>query len=251
MSSEVYGYCNGLFLFGIYVDHSRSGVGKLTEFGLWNPFTRRYKVILGCPVQSNVAKHSNFSLGFDYALDDHKIVIVSEFIEDLNEGLVCFPVWVFSLKSNFWRQIQDAPLLFYNHSITAGDLNSCYASFANGALYWPRDSDIHGLDLANEVIFSVKLVHACSAVFREYGRFSEVMEVFDDNLYTSKFLPSEGQTRRFYLRVRDECGGGAAGCWREAFALDEGIYRLLSQPLACSKTGDSILLLKERPLFLV
>ncbi|GKV45181.1 hypothetical protein SLEP1_g52292 [Rubroshorea leprosula] len=50
---------------------------------LWNPFTRRYKRLPLCPIQtlSGFRKFVNFGLGYDSALDDYKVVMISEFYD--------------------------------------------------------------------------------------------------------------------------------------------------------------------------
>ncbi|GKV45180.1 hypothetical protein SLEP1_g52291 [Rubroshorea leprosula] len=109
------GSCNGLFLLGMVVNY------KVIDFAIWNPFTRRFKKLLPCPVLT-LPGYQNLlgsGLGYDSALDDYQIVMTSKFS---NPNSVSFQVWVFSLKSNSWRRsqyVEDA-------------LTKCVGLFANG-----------------------------------------------------------------------------------------------------------------------
>lgn len=245
--SLVYGpsLCNGLILSKLYLEGVDNGDVKFMGLFLWNPFTRRrYKIILNCPVHADYCRAtSSIGLGFDSAHDDYKVVIISELI---NDGSHCFPVRVFSLKSNSWKRIQDAPILFNVDTFNTGDLRSSTAKFANDALYWLRDFEILGFDLANEMFFSIELP-GYSASPRSYRG---LVVVIDGSLYIAKIL-DDGRTQQYYLRVGDDEGtAGAVGFWTEAFEVDEG-YRVFfnygfSWPLTYSKAGGSILLSQLR-----
>ncbi|GKV17334.1 hypothetical protein SLEP1_g27850 [Rubroshorea leprosula] len=157
-------------------------------------------------------------LGYDSALDDYKIVLISEF-SDSRRDHVSFQVWVFGLKSNSWQKNQDAPLV-------TDDRISFEGVFTNGALHWECDGYILGFDLANEVFFKLP-----------------------GNLYTSR-ITAKGRAVEFYIFVSDNGGQGAGGSWKKAFALEaEEIIGnaevCFPWPLACSKGRDSILLYKS------
>ncbi|GLT95739.1 hypothetical protein SLE2022_134040 [Rubroshorea leprosula] len=74
----------------------------------WKPFTRSYKNILQYP---GYDQSSSWGLGYDSALDDCKIVMISK-VYPSKDHFCSFPDWVFGLKSDSWRKIQDAALSF-------------------------------------------------------------------------------------------------------------------------------------------
>lgn len=237
LEPSVCGLCNGLILFGFY---TKSVFYAPKTLFLWNPSTRHYRIIPKCPVATT---SEGIGLGFDSANDDYKIVFISD---KSNGDHARFPVWIFSLKSNSWKKIQDeAPILPDFDSSGPGDVQSPFARFAGGALYWKREFEILGFDLANEMFFNIELNPNYSVAPWD-------VVVVDDNLYTTK-LAADRRTQRFYKRVRDEGKGGGAGCWVEAFGVDEGegVYHggrgdeLVSWPKAYAKAGDKILLSKE------
>ncbi|GLT95740.1 hypothetical protein SLE2022_134050 [Rubroshorea leprosula] len=213
---------NGLILLGF----------RSNNLALWNPFARRYRRLPLCPVKtlSGFQNFVNFGLGYDSALDDYKVVTISEF-HDSNH--VVFQAWVFSLKSNSWKRSQDV-----ENKFTA--LVGC---FANGALYWECDNKFVGFDLTNEVFFDLPLFPGWdpkSIYHHDY----DILVVFGGNLYAS-IIRDEHKSVEFYLFVSDKSGEVAGGSWRKEFTLEEGDL----SPLAYSKEGDKILFRKGNEIF--
>ncbi|GLT68711.1 hypothetical protein SLA2020_409170, partial [Shorea laevis] len=203
---------NGLILFGVST--------------LWNPFTRRYKNILHCSVGTlgGYKGRQCFGLGYDSALDDYKIVLISEF-SDSKRDHVSFHVWVFGLKSNSWQKNQGAPLV-------RDDRISFEGVFTNGALHWECDGYILGFDLANEVIFKLPGNSSPGKIVTNHlGVFSyekTMMLVLGGNLYTCR-ITAEARAVGFYVFVSDNGGqgAGAGGNWvlRGLLSLASGMFK--------------------------
>ncbi|GKV45188.1 hypothetical protein SLEP1_g52299 [Rubroshorea leprosula] len=103
------GSCNGLILLGMILKPFLGvflGANPTMDLAIWNPFTRRYKKLPLCPVQTLpwYKQFLSFGLGYDSALDDYKVIMISH-VEESNHD--SFQVWVFSLKSNSWRRSRD------------------------------------------------------------------------------------------------------------------------------------------------
>ncbi|GLT95750.1 hypothetical protein SLE2022_134140 [Rubroshorea leprosula] len=223
-SNMVCGSCNGLILLGM-LSNSRF---RRTEHAIWNPFTRRYKKVPICPVQTlpGYGWYVNIGLGYDSAHDDYKIIMISQVVESNH---VSYPVWLFSLKSSSWRRSQDFLLELRNGS------REIAGRFANGALYWDGSDGIVGFDIANEVFFMIQKSSGC-------------LVVLGGNLYIP--VPrAEDKDVDFYLYASDKGGEVASGSWRKEFTVEEEVlsrYNILRLwPLAYSKDGDSILLLSK------
>ncbi|GLT95756.1 hypothetical protein SLE2022_134200 [Rubroshorea leprosula] len=237
--TSVCGSCNGLFLLGIFVKD------QTMDFALWNPFTKRYRKLPPCPVQTlpGYKKFISFGLGCDSALNDYKTVMIAK-IHDSNDDdddhddCVHFQVWVFSLKSDSWKRIQDVE----------DELTTWVGSFANGALYWGCENKFVGFDLANEVFFDLPLLNDCGPAAIYY----DIEVVFGGNVYTP-ITHAEEDTIEFYLWVDDDGGEVAGGCWRKEFTLEKEKNISFSLfppfPLAYSKEGDGILLHKGNLIY--
>ncbi|GKV45189.1 hypothetical protein SLEP1_g52300 [Rubroshorea leprosula] len=223
-SNMVCGSCNGLILLGM-LSNSRF---RRTEHAIWNPFTRRYKKVPICPVQTlpGYCWYFNIGLGYDSAHDDYKIIMISLVVESNHFS---YPVWLFSLKSSSWRRSQDFLLELRNGS------REIAGRFANGALYWDGSDGIVGFDIANEVFFMIQ-------------KSSGYLVVLGGNLYIP--VPrADDKDVDFYLYASDNGGEVASGSWRKEFTVEEEVlsrYNVLRLwPLAYSKDGDSILLLTK------
>ncbi|GLT63242.1 hypothetical protein SLA2020_358200 [Shorea laevis] len=222
--TSVCGYCNGLFLLGILVKDENM------DFAQWNPFTKKYKKLSPCPVQTNPGfkRYMCFGLGYVSATNDNKIVMISKVRKSNDDDGVCSQVWVFSLNSNSWRWIQD---LKYEPTSWVG-------LYANGALYWENNNKCVGFDITNEVFFNLTLLSDCgpTAIYYE-------IVVLGGNLY-SPVIRNEPNSIEYYLRVRDNGGEVAGGGWRKEFIIQEEGNIMFSAPLplAYSKEGDNILL---------
>ncbi|GLT37399.1 hypothetical protein SLA2020_117170 [Shorea laevis] len=230
--TAVCGSCNGLFLLGIFVKD------RNMDFSLWNPFTKKYKKLPPCPVQTNPGfkRFMCFGLGYVSAANDYKIVIISKVRKSNDDDDVCFQVWVFSLNSNSWRRIQDVE----------DELTPWVGLYANGALYWENEYKCVGFDIANEVFFDLPLL----SDFGPTVIYHDSMVVFGGNLY-SPVIRNEPNSIEYYLRVSDNGGEVAGGSWRKEFTL-EGERNILFDrplPLAYSKKGDSILVNKGNVIY--
>ncbi|GLT36879.1 hypothetical protein SLA2020_112260 [Shorea laevis] len=199
---------------------------------LWNPFTRRYKRLPLCPVQtlSGFREFVNFGLGYDSAVDDYKVVTISEFYDSNH---VVFQAWVFSLKSNSWRRSQNVENRF----------TAFVGCFAHGALYWECDYKFVGFDLANEVFFDLPPFLRWNSKSLCYDYY-DVFVASGGYLFTS-IIRDEDASIEFYLFVSDKSGEVAGGSWRKEFTLEEEALR----PLAYSKEGDKILLRNGNEIF--
>ncbi|GLT36888.1 hypothetical protein SLA2020_112340 [Shorea laevis] len=237
----VRGSCNGLILFGMLISY------QTTELTIWNPFTRRYKKLPPCPVQTlpEYGCFTGFDLGNDSALDDYKVVMISEVWnsndndddgEEDDGDDVYFQTWVLSLKSNSWRRMGDVEDVVY----------SLMEIFANGALYWENEKKFLGFDLANEKFFYLpKLVDCCGPKAIYHG----TLEDFGGNL-CNPVIHAERKTIEFYLHVSDKSGEVASGSWRKEFTVEEGEFDFfLPWPLAYSKNVESMLIKKNLGFF--
>ncbi|GLT56697.1 hypothetical protein SLA2020_297220 [Shorea laevis] len=224
--TSVCGSCNGLFLLGIFVKDQNM------DFALWNPFTKKYKKLPPCLVQTNPGYKGFmcFGLGYVSATNDYKIVMISKVRKSNDDDDVCFQVWVFSLNSNSWRRIQDVE----------DELSCCDGLYANGALYWDNVDKCVGFDVTNEVFFDLALLSDCgpTAIYHDF------LVVFGGHLY-SPVIPNDYEPNyiEFYLRVSDNGGEVADGSWRKEFTFEEERNIIFDSPLplAYSKEGDSIL----------
>ncbi|GLT56140.1 hypothetical protein SLA2020_292100 [Shorea laevis] len=190
----VCGSCNGLILLGI-------GIYQNTmNLTIWNPFTRRYKIILLSPALTrNLVA---YGLGYDSAHDDYEIVLISTF------NNVSSLVWVFSLKSNSWRCSQ----------VLADEPSSSEGYYANGALYWairdPFKSKFFGFDLTNEVFFDLPRLPDCGP---ETVCFYDIM-VLGCDVYTQT-MHVTSENLEFYMLVSDKGREVASGNWRKEFTV--------------------------------
>ncbi|GLT40854.1 hypothetical protein SLA2020_149580 [Shorea laevis] len=217
-ASFVYGSCNGLILLG-------------WDLAVWNPFTRRYKKLPLCPVQT-LPGYKGFmcsGLGYDSAHDDYMILLISE-VHD-SDRLV-YQVWIFGLKSDIWRRSRDLK----------DDVNTQVGHFANGALYWAckRKNKCVGFDLAKEVFFDIPLLSDC----RPASIFWDSLVVFGGNVYCPTLHDG---TVEYYLLVSEDKGGDVVEVsWRKEFTM-ENVKTIMDDvfppwPLAYSKDRNSILL---------
>ncbi|GLT56696.1 hypothetical protein SLA2020_297210 [Shorea laevis] len=218
------GSCNGLILLAMIFNFKL----KRINHAIWNPFTRRYKKIPICPVQTlpGYCSYVNIGLGYDSAHDDYKIIMISLVVES---NYVSYPVWLFSLKSSSWRRSQDFLLGLKNGAREKA------GRFANGALYWDGSDGIVGFDIANEVIFKIQ-------------KSSGSLVILGGNLYIP--VPrAEDKDVDFYFYASDKGREIASGSWRKGFTVEEEVqsrYNVFRPwPLAYSKDGDSILLLNK------
>ncbi|GLT40852.1 hypothetical protein SLA2020_149560 [Shorea laevis] len=229
----VCGSCNGLTLLGMIINLKPLIMGLL----IWNPFTRRYKELPVCPVQTfpGYGGFMCFGLGYDSAHDDYKVVMISK-ADDSNQ------VWVLGLKSDFWRRSRDLE----------DEVTTSVGRFASGALYWICKSKCVGFDLKKEVFFDIPLLSDCGPATFFFNSF-DALVVFGGNLFFPKL---HDKTIEFYLLVSDASDKGGEVVevsWRKEFTIENvenishDVFPLL--PLAYSKDGGSILLLDLSGVF--
>ncbi|GLT95761.1 hypothetical protein SLE2022_134250 [Rubroshorea leprosula] len=230
--ASVYGSCNGLFLMGMdSMDFKVEYQGL--DLYIYNPFTRRNRKLPPCPVQtlSGYGEFKCCGLGYDSARDDYKVVMISK-ADDSNQ------VWVFGLKSDFWRRSRDL----------GDEVTTSVGCFANGALYWMCKNKCVGFDLEKEVFFDIPLLSDCGPAAFFFDSFDSLV-VFRGNLYFRTLVDEKVE---YYLLVSDvsdvsDTGGEVVGVsWRKEFTVENvenilhDVFPLL--PLAYSKDGCRILL---------
>ncbi|PIM99757.1 hypothetical protein CDL12_27743 [Handroanthus impetiginosus] len=81
--------------------------------GLWNPFSREYKILPNCSDQRPTPLESYsktvHGFGYDSRNDDYKVVRVVEFRHILSNIWLSSETMIYSLKANSWRRIEDFP----------------------------------------------------------------------------------------------------------------------------------------------
>ncbi|XP_031273411.1 F-box protein CPR1-like [Pistacia vera] len=114
---EIVGSCNGLIC--LYCDME-------FKLALWNPFTRRYKMLPMAKVNRIQGGEQHLSHGLGCVKDDYKVV---QIIQSFKKGnLLETEIKVYSLKLNSWTKVEDFPF-------GGSDFpnNGC---FLDGDLYW-------------------------------------------------------------------------------------------------------------------
>lgn len=194
-SKSVFGSCNGLILLGLIGD-------RVTRFAVWNPCTQRYKRLPLCPVHTipGFDKFISYGFGCDSALDDYKIVTISE-IRDSNT--VSSQVWIFSLKSNSWRRSADLQLV-------KDEIDTWVALYANGALFWeldtPSEMKVVGFELRKEKFFDAPSLSDLGP-----PGLSDTLLTFGGNLYAQ--FQSSPISVDYYMLVCGKDGEFAGGSW--------------------------------------
>nr|GEU34274.1 hypothetical protein [Tanacetum cinerariifolium] len=123
------GSCNGLLCLSW---------GKFNqELSLWNPSTKKHKLIPTMPIHYPPHTQNNRivdTLGYDNANDDYKVVRLLQFSGASERDSYDYKVIVYSLKLNVWQNVeQDFP--YYLHR------DCCYAPVSHsvcvgGAIHW-------------------------------------------------------------------------------------------------------------------
>ncbi|GLT43392.1 hypothetical protein SLA2020_173430 [Shorea laevis] len=240
------GSCDGLILLG-------TGNSDICEdYVVWNPTTRQSRKLPVCPI-TTLPGHKFFcgGLGYDSTTDDYKVVMMAAVsVADKGE---CCQVWIFNLRSNSWRMIQDVPPyneIEYSHwrryytEINVIIESSFMGFFINGALYWQCFASgffqIFGFDLASEVF--ITLPHYDGRVT------SHNLMDLGGYLHTVN-LSKLPETHEYYLFKRDDIGTG--GNWVRVFKFEDqcGTGYLWVTPLAYSKEGDCVLISKYQEFF--
>ncbi|KAL8107539.1 F-box protein CPR1-like [Apium graveolens] len=103
---------------------------KMNEFMVFNPSTRKSRKIPSAPAEFPRSFHmietSLCGFGYDHVNDDYKIVKIAECYLQFR-GIMAI---VYSLKTNSWKRIQNAPV--HNRIRFCGN----WGMFGNGALNW-------------------------------------------------------------------------------------------------------------------
>lgn len=125
--TKVFGSCNDLICL--------SRKDSDTEVLLWNPSTRKYKLILAPPVHY----YSEYTIivyqvGYDHVNDDYKVVRLPQYSATDDEIFVNSNVIVYSLKLNAWQSVEkEFPYNFYPRSVSGSISNGVCV---NGAIHW-------------------------------------------------------------------------------------------------------------------
>ncbi|XP_065880276.1 F-box protein CPR1-like [Euphorbia lathyris] len=221
-----FSYCNGLVLLCIWP----------CELCLWNPSTRKYRILPAFPVNATVDfKYHNFVLGYDSTTDDFKVVA---FMWKVGCGLT--QVWIFELRSNCWRRIQDFPYVGYN-CIKLGGNGDC---FVDGSLHFIcyvrgeyKSYEIVAFDVAKET-FSI--VHKLA--FQTEG-IPIHLHVLGGCLSISFFSESSEECVDIYARKKD----GDGFTWTRLHSVTrqfsgEAFDLFVQGKVAYSKKGDKAFL---------
>ncbi|KAJ0800166.1 putative F-box domain-containing protein [Helianthus annuus] len=115
---------------------------------LWNPATQKYKVILTpmvYPSSSNVLIAFN-QVGYDHVNDDYKVV---RLIQTGGYVWLNSMVFVYSLKLNMWRSVEQRFPYYFNLALCQGQ-GVC----VNSALHWVVSKKPH---LGNDLLVSFDL----------------------------------------------------------------------------------------------
>ncbi|XP_026451034.1 putative F-box protein At3g16210 [Papaver somniferum] len=119
-------------------------------FCLWNPTTNEYKLLPKPPSDLQV-RWGIDGFGYDSNKDDYKVIHIPRM------HIVPSKVFIYSLGSNTWKQIQHIPYMF-NHEPDE------YGVFCNGALHWLAQS---GSDESISVIRVLIALDVTSEITRE------------------------------------------------------------------------------------
>ncbi|GFQ06023.1 F-box protein cpr30 [Phtheirospermum japonicum] len=229
-SGYVSGTCNGLVL----IVSMRSDV-----VFLWNPSTRKLNEVPQLKLNPDFYKLygiwlgvERYALGYDSKHDDYKVVGVAR----AYDGETLFSeTKIYSLKTNSWKKVGDFPC------ISSG--SGTWGIYLNDAVHAvvELESDhcsvevIMALDLANEDYYevskpesagvgcrlaSVGVLVGCLAAVVVYGE-TNIVEIWVMKEY------------------------GVKGSWCKLICFDPSVPEILRVnlcPLACSKSGDEVLL---------
>ncbi|GAY52929.1 hypothetical protein CUMW_145730, partial [Citrus unshiu] len=94
---KIFGYCNGLF--------AVKTRPKSKEIALWNPSTRKHRILPKCCSDDNGSHECVNGLGYDVASDDYKLV---KNLQPGDDEFIGVSVYVHSLKTNSWQQIKES-----------------------------------------------------------------------------------------------------------------------------------------------
>ncbi|XP_065867512.1 F-box protein CPR1-like [Euphorbia lathyris] len=221
-----YGYCNGLIL--LFVDSFR--------LALWNPSTQKYRNLPRCPIKVPNGGHCTtvgMGLGYDSTRGDYKVVLIEDVQTVSNTHVL--QSWVFGLRSNSWKRVQDFPerkdgFIYFGH-------------FANGYLHWLckyriGEYALVTFDMAKETIVSQSLYPA-------FSRLLQIdLHVIDGCLCLScvSWNPAEAV---FYVREKD----GTKLKWSTLFSVTTEMPILFDmnrfkdvRVLGYSNDGDKVML---------
>ncbi|KAG5549748.1 hypothetical protein RHGRI_014898 [Rhododendron griersonianum] len=116
---------------------------------LWNPSTRKSKILPSLNLPPAHVEYYGFGLGYDASIDDYKVVLL---LKDWRSIGIALEVKVYTLRTNSWRRIGDSPHGRPYYCLRPG-------VFVNGAFHWKLDT--------NRLIVSLNLVK------ETYGEFLE------------------------------------------------------------------------------
>ncbi|XP_065848076.1 F-box protein CPR1-like [Euphorbia lathyris] len=217
----LFSYCNGLVL--LWID----------KLSLWNPCTREYRILPAFPVKHT--HNLSFALGYDSTTDDFKAVVITQ-----KPGCDVSHVWVFELRSNCWRRIQN----FNGYtSFKLGGNGDCFVDGALHFICWGNSFIIAAFDVAKETF----------SIVREFDDTVESpirLHVFGGRLSMSFF----GICSEFCVDIYARKFDGVTFTWTRLYSVtrqqfsEEAIYCFLQGKIAHSKKGDKVFLSSEGKL---
>ncbi|XP_065857742.1 F-box protein CPR1-like [Euphorbia lathyris] len=216
----LFSYCNGLVLLYTFP----------CEFYVWNPSTRKYRILPGFPVTRT--HNLKFALGYDSTTDDFKaLVFISK------KGCGFSQVWIFELKSSCWKRIRDCPYVGYDSSITLRGSGVCFVDGALHFICYGKSYMIVAFDVAKET-FSI--VHELVYQTKEIPI---RLDVLGGCLTISFFSTSSEGCVDIYARKKD----GVAFTWTRLYSVTRQFSRevfncFVEGKVAYSKKGDKVFL---------
>ncbi|KAL5550028.1 hypothetical protein UlMin_000204 [Ulmus minor] len=141
------GTCNGLLAILNNIN------GDKQDIALWNPFTRRYKMLPELEIGFyDFACYSNniYGFGYDPISDDIKFVRIIFMYKGVMLVL-SFEVHIYSLKTKIWRRVDDFPYKLDNYNVHFSD-----GILVNYTLHWlllpKQKSDVPELIVAFDLV---------------------------------------------------------------------------------------------------
>lgn len=222
--AHVLGSCHGLLCLYAF--------DCLDSLFLYNPTTRTHKILPFFPVSSQFHSpkgHPDTGFGYDYFSGDYKCVrMYQKFYEE--SGSFESEVFVYCLKADSWRRVQDLPYYFYYHSGRS--------ALVDGAVHWVGEDGngvfvpIVRFDLKDETFSSIPLppnLHKHIYMRLSVGVIDECLCLMVNHLYHCD------------VWIMKEYG--VPGSWMKLFSVKKReSYEDLVRPISFSISGNELFL---------